>query len=160
MYHDDVELGWKAKLAGYRIVLAPRSVMYHKYEFSRSIRMLYYMERNRYLVMLTLYRLPTLLAVAPAMIAMEIGMYFYSIAGGWLGTKLRVSGYFLNPVNWLKIYHKRHFINGIRRKKDREIVWGFSGQVLFQEIENPVLKYIANPVFNAYWQIVKKLIWW
>mgnify|MGYP001608715920 CR=1 FL=1 len=41
MYHDDIEMSWKTKLAGYKIVLAPKSVMYHKYEFGRSICMLY-----------------------------------------------------------------------------------------------------------------------
>ena len=46
MYHDDLEMGWKAKLAGYKIVLAPKSVCYHKYGFSRSIKMVYYMKRT------------------------------------------------------------------------------------------------------------------
>lgn len=158
MYHDDIEMSWRAKLAGYKIVLAPKSVMYHKYEFSRSVRMLYYMERNRYIAMLTFYRIPTLILIAPAIVAMEAGMWLYSIINGWFMTKVKVYGYFLKPSSWIKIFKTRKEIKKIRQKKDREIIKNFSGRVLFQEVENPILKYIANPIFNAYWKVALKVI--
>src|SRR3989344_5635815 len=60
MYHEDLDLGWRLWLAGYRCLLAPASVVYHKYEFSRSMQKYFWMERNRYLVILTHYRLATL----------------------------------------------------------------------------------------------------
>ncbi|MBT4277255.1 glycosyltransferase family 2 protein [Candidatus Falkowbacteria bacterium] len=157
MYHDDIEMGWRAKLAGYKIVLAPKSIMYHKYEFSRSVRMLYYMERNRYLVMLHYYSLLTLLLFLPAILAMELGMIFYSIVNGWFKIKLKANIYFLKPSSWQKIFKKRKQINKIRRVKDKEIIKNFEGRVLFQEIDNPVLKYIANPMFNIYLRVVKKI---
>jgi len=160
MYHDDVDIGWKLKLAGYKIVLAPRSVVYHKYEFSRAVRMLYYMERNRYLAMFEFYKLPTIILLLPAIVAMDLGMWFFSILRGWFPTKLRVLGYFLRPSSWRKILVTRRELAKIRVKTDREITQNFSGRVLFQEIDNPILKYIANPIFNFYWQVVKKTIWW
>ncbi|MDD4333249.1 MAG: glycosyltransferase family 2 protein [Patescibacteria group bacterium] len=160
MYHDDVELGWKTKLAGYKIILAPRSIVYHKYEFSRSVRMLYFMERNRYLTLLAFYKLPTLILIFPALFLMECGMFFYSIINGWFSTKIKVYLYFLNIKNWKKIFAERKKINKFRVKKDRGIIKNFSGKILFQEIDNPVLKYVANPILNIYWQIVKRLIWW
>ncbi|MCU0679577.1 MAG: glycosyltransferase family 2 protein [Planctomycetes bacterium] len=160
MYHDDVEFSWKAKLAGYRIVLAPKSVMYHKYEFSRSIRMLYYMERNRYLVMFYFYKWPTLILILPAIIAMEIGITVYALFGGWFKTKLKVKWYFLKIDTWRKIWEKRRLVALLRQVPDKDIVKNFSGRVLFQEIDNPVLKYIANPFFNIYWQIARRLIFW
>jgi len=160
MYHDDVDFSWKAKLAGYKFVLAPKSIMYHKYEFARSILMLYYMERNRYLAMFHFYKIPTLIIISPAILAMEGGMFFYSIVNGWFKTKLKVYGYFLKPSSWSKIRQKRKKINQIRKLKDRDIVNDFYGKVLFQEIDNPVLKHIANPIFDAYWNTAKKLIKW
>jgi hypothetical protein len=60
----------------------------------------------------------------------------------------------------MKAPPRRRAINAIRRKGDGEIVKSFEGRVLFQEIENPILKDIANPMFNLYWQIVKRLIFW
>lgn len=160
MYHDDIEVSWKAKLAGYKIVLAPQSVVYHKYEFSRSIMMLYYMERNRYIAMFSFYKLPTLILILPALALMDIGVLFYSIAGGWLKIKLRVYGYFLKAESWRKIFKARKEIRKIRKVKDRDIVKYFTGRIAFQEVANPILKYIANPAFSLYWRIIRKIIVW
>lgn len=160
MYHDDLELGWKIKLAGYEIVLAPHSIAYHKYEFNRSVKMVYYMERNRYLAIYSYYKLGTILLIFPAILAMDLGMLFYSFPGGWAKEKLRVYLYFLQPRTWRSIQIERRRIRRFRRRKDCEIVKGFSGKVLFQEINNPVLEHIANPVFNLYWSIMKRIIIW
>jgi len=158
MYHDDIELGWKTKLAGYKIVLAPRSIVYHKYEFSRSMRMLYYMERNRYIAVLTFYELKTLLLIMPALIVMDLGMLIFSIFNKWFKIKLSVYGYFLRPSSWRKISNERKKIKNVRKVKDGEIIKNFVGKVLFQEIDNPVLRHIANPFFDWYWQAVKILL--
>lgn len=160
MYHDDVELSWKTKLHGDKIVLAPESIIYHKYEFSRSIRMLYYMERNRILLMFQFYSIPTLVLIMPAIIFMEAGMWFFSLVNSWFLVKAKADFYFLNPKTWIKILKKRKFLKRIKRVKEKEIVESFEGRVLFQEIANPVLKYIANPIFNVYWKIVKIFIFW
>jgi len=160
MYHDDIDLNWRAKLAGYKIVLAPKSIIYHKYEFSRSILMIYYMERNRYLALFHYYHILTILLILPALLMMELGMIVYSVINGWLTTKLKVINYLLKISTWVKIARKRKQIRAIRQKADGEIIKSFSGQILFQEISNPILKYFANPLFNLYWQVVKRLIVW
>lgn len=160
MYHDDMEISWKAKLAGYRIVLAPKSVVYHKYKFSRSIKMLYYMERNRYITIFSFYKLKTLLLVLPALIIMDIGILFYSVVNNWFKTKIKVYCYFLHLSSWKKIIIKRNEIKKIRKKKDKEIIKDFTGKVLFQEINNPILVYIANPIFDIYFKIIKNIIIW
>lgn len=160
MYHDDLEMGWKTRLAGYKIVLASKSICYHKYEFSRSVRMLYYMERNRYMTFFIFYHFLTILLLMPALLIMDLGMLFYSIVNGWFVTKVRIYFYFLNLNNWKKIIKERRKIQKMRKLKDRDVVKDFYGKVLFQEINNPVLQYIANPLFNLYWNIAKKLIIW
>jgi GT2 family glycosyltransferase len=158
MYHDDLEIGWKTKLAGYKIVLAPKSVCYHKYEFSRSIKMVYYMERNRLIAIFSFYEFVSILAILPAMIIMEFGQLFFALVKGWLPEKLRAYEYFLHAENWDKIMAARKQVNNFRVKKDREIVDDFAGEILFQEIDNPILKYIANPFFKWYWDLAKKAI--
>lgn len=160
MYHDDVEMSWKAKLAGYKIVLAPKSVVYHKYEFGRSILMLYYIERNRYIAVLSFYSLPSLILLLPALIAMDIGMFLYSISGGWFKIKLRVYVYFLRLDSWRKILENRKYLKSIRKIEDKKIVDSFVGKIMFQEVANPVLEYVANPIFNLYWRIIKRIIFW
>jgi len=160
MYHDDLEMGWRAKLAGYKIMLASNSVVYHKYEFSRSIRMLYYMERNRYLAIFSFYKLPTLFLILPLLVVMDLGMLAYSIFKGWFLIKLKVYRYFLRPTVWRHIKQVRRDVKRYRKLSDREIVTGIGGKVLYQEIMNPILRHVVNPIFNFYWQAVKMLIWW
>lgn len=160
MYHDDLELGWRATLAGYRIVLAPQSVCWHKYEFSRSVRMLYYMERNRYLAIFSFFKLPTLLLILPPLLAMELGMAAYAIKNGWLFTKLRADWYFLQPNTWLHIWRVRRSAARYRVLDDRDIAATMSGRVEYQEIMNPLLQYVVNPAFDWYWKLVKRIMMW
>lgn len=160
MYHDDMELSLRAKLAGFEIVLAPASVMYHKYEFNRSINSIYYMERNRHIFLATFYKLPTLILIAPAWIIMEIGMWLYALKGGWINTKWQVLVYFLSKKAWQHIKTQRKHIQQSRKITDRKLLENARGKIIFQEINNPVLQYIANPLLNVYWQLVKRLIIW
>jgi len=160
MYHDDVELGWRAKLAGYKIIFVPKSVIFHKYEFSRSVRMLYYMERNRYIAVFSFYKLPTILLILPLLIIMDLGMLAYSIVNGWFFIKLKVYGYFLQPKSWQHILKVRKNVKKVRQVSDKVIADNMVGQVEYQEIMNPILKYIVNPVFNLYWRLIRLFIFW
>jgi len=160
MYHDDLELGWRARLAGYKIAFAPRSIVYHKYEFSRSVKMLYYMERNRYLAIFSFYKLPTLFLILPPLIIMDLGMLFYSILNGWFLVKLKVYWYFLQPRTWRHIFAVRRRIKKFRVMPDKNITRRLAGKVEYQEIMNPVLRYVVNPFFNLYWRIIRGIIIW
>jgi GT2 family glycosyltransferase len=160
MYHEDSDLSWRIWQAGYKVILAPKAIMYHKYEFNRSILQFYYLERNRILTILTNYKIATLILILPAFLLMELGLFIYSVKNRLGKTKLKVYYYFLNPFHWLEIYKTRIRKQNHRRIKDKEIVKKFSGKVEFQEIDNAILKYIANPLFSLYWILVKQLIWW
>lgn len=158
MYHDDLEISLKVKLAGYKIILAPRSVILHKYEFSRSVNMIYYMERNRYLTLLSFYP-PYLLALIfiPAL-AMDLGMLLYSTLNGWLKTELKIYGYFCRFKNYDKILRERRKIRELSTVSFSRLAHDFAGRIEFQEIANPVLKYLVNPLFNLYWRLVKLFV--
>ncbi len=160
MYHEDVDLGWRIWLGGYKVILAPKSVVYHKYQFSRSIKKYYYMERNRRLVLLQNYKLLTLLVISPACLLMDISMFIYSFFAGWWWQYLRVYIYFLKPGSWYKIFKARRVVQKNRQVGDKALVKRFMGKIEFQELENPILRYIANPVLSLYWQLVKNLIQW
>lgn len=160
MYHEDTDLSWRARLAGWKIVLAPDSVVWHKYEFSRSVRQFYFMERNRLIMTLENYKLGSLLLLLPAFVLMEAGLLFYSFINGLWREKLKVYFYFLQSKNLRRIIKNHQQKTKLRVLSDREIVKNFVGEIEFQEIDNPVLAYIANPILNFYWLIIKKLIFW
>ncbi len=158
MYHDDLELSLKVKIIGSKIILAPRSVIYHKYEFKRSTRMIYFMERNRYLTLIGFYPGYLLILIALPGVIMDIGMLFFSALSGWFKEELKVYGYFFHLKNYAKILKERKKIQSFQTQNFSMIAKDFSGKIEFQEIANPVLKYLVNPAFNFYWQLVKKII--
>ena len=160
MYHDDVELSWRAKLAGYKIVLAPRSVVFHKYEFNRSVRMYYYMERNRYMVLFNFYRWRTIFLLLPMLFLMEFGVAGFSILHGGFFTKLRVYGYYLKPSAWWRIFRTRDAVARFRQTTDKQILSTMSGRLDFSEVNNWVLENLGNPLCELYFYLIKKIIVW
>lgn len=160
LYHDDLDLCWRLRLQGYRIVLAPRSVVYHKYEFSRNEDKFYYMERNRYRVLLQNCRVRTLLLLALPLAAMQVGMLFFALANGYTGAEARILGDFFRARTWRRIRATRKQVQEARRVGDREVFRHFCGTMEFEELRSPVLRYFANPVFNGLWAVLKPLIRW
>jgi len=158
MYHDDLELSLKVKLAGYKIILAPRSVIYHKYEFKRSKQMIYYMERNRYLTLLTFYPGYFFFLIALPGTIMDIGMFFYSLINGWFKEEMKIYAYLFKLKNYEAIRRERERIKKFRKISFGKLAQDFSGKIEFQEIANPLLRYLVNPLFNLYWRLIKIFI--
>ncbi len=157
MYHDDIEFSLKARLAGYKIVLAPLSVIFHKYEFSRSVRMLYYMERNRYLLAFSFYPVSVIFLLLPAFIVMSLGLLGFSLIKGWFSAWCRSVFYFCRPSSWRLIVKTRRDIKNLRRQSFRIIMDDMAGKLEFSEIDNPLLRYVANPILSFYWRLIKKV---
>lgn len=160
MYYDDVEFCWRARLAGFRVGLARRSVCHHKYTFGTTTGWLYYLHRNRLLTLFTMERLPTLCLIAPCLVAAEVVVGIYYVARGWGRTACRLLAYFLRPRTWRAIAERRRTIRALRRVRDAEIVKPFAGVIVFAEIRHPLLRYLFNPLLALYWLIVRRLIAW
>lgn len=159
-YHEDVDMAWRLRLQKYRIVLAPESIVYHRYEFSRSIKKFYFMERNRWWVHIKNLKIGTLIVIAPVFLLMEIGLWLFALRGGWWREKARAYEYYFSWPHLVALARARHEVQRTRMVSDREIVETFSPRILYQEIANPLWKYIGNPLFAAYWWIVKRFIVW
>lgn len=160
MYHDDLELGWRIRLAGYRNVLATRSVAFHHYEFRRSIKKLYWMERARLVVFLSHLKVATLLLLLPFLIALEVALLVFAAKGGWLKDKGLVYWDLLHPKTWKHIAEKRRASALIRKVGDREIVRLWTGKIEHQETSSPVVERFANPLLSAVWFCLKRVIVW
>lgn len=159
MYAEDQDLGWRTWLAGYKCALITEAVVYHKYEFSRSVQKYYWMDRNRLLVALKNYKLATLLLLAPAFIFMEFGLIYFSFNNGSWQQKKAVLKYFCHLSTWRYISEGRKRIRAIRTVKDAEIARMMCSSIEYQEIKSPALS-LANKIFTIYWQLVSRLIIW
>jgi len=162
MYHEDVEYSLRLKIAGYKIVVASDSLFYHKYSFGRNQIKFYYIERNRFGVMLMFFRWPTLLLLAPMGLILEVGLLLFAMKQGWVQEKFKAYAYWLKLSSWKLWLKKRAYVQSIRKISDRQMMKTFVGKIVFEDksINNPVLKYLANPLMEMYWQIVKLLIIW
>lgn len=158
MYHDDLELSLKVKLLGSKIILAPKSVIYHKYEFTRSTRMVYYMERNRYLTLMIFYPWYYFILIGIPGVLMDIGMFFFSLTNGWLKEELKIYGYFCRAKNYEAIRQERTRVQEMKVVSFNKLAHNFAGKIEFQEIANPILRYVVNPLFNLYWWVIKIII--
>lgn len=165
MYHEDSDLSWRLRSAGYECVVSTASRVAHRYEFSRSISKFYYIERNRLLIMLLHYRIKTLLLLSPLFIIWECGMLGYStlafLGGGRtlrLAEKLRGYGYFLRPSTWRHIRQRRKKSRSYVKISDHEIMELFTDEISFQDVQSPLIEKIANPLTRAYWSVIKQYI--
>lgn len=162
MYHEDIEYSLRLKSAGYKIMVATDSVFYHKYSFGRNQVKFYFIERNRFGVMLMFFKWPTLILLLPMAIIFELGLIAFSIKQSWVKEKFRAYAYWLKLSSWKLWLQKRAYVQSVRTVSDQQLMKTFVGTIKFDEksIKNPVLDYIANPVMNVYWAIVKKIIFW
>ena len=151
MYHEDLELSWRIRLAGYKIVLAPRSIIYHRYQFSRHKKKWYWTERNRLLVYFTMYKLRTIILFAPMFVFIEVGILVYSLIDGWFVWKLKSYWEVLASIPY--IIKKRWQIAALRQVSDKQILAHMTSKLDFPEIKNPLIKFI-NPILAGYFKLI------
>ena len=162
LYHEDIEYCFRLKIAGYKIMAASDSVFYHKYSFGRNKEKFYYIERNRFGVMLIFFKWYTILVLLPMALFLEMGLLVFSFNQGWWKEKLKAYYYWLKLSSWKLWLGKRAYVQSIRKISDHELMKTFVGKVVFNEksVSSPLLDRIANPIMDFYWKVVKNIIFW
>ncbi len=162
-YHEDVEYSLRLKLAGYLVVVIHKAIFFHKYIFNRNSSKFYYMERNRYALIIMYYKWKTILLLMPMLIVMEIGLLYFFVRNGWFKEKMKLYFYWLRPKNWLFWLSKRKQIQSFRVVSDKNLLNTTVTDVVFGEKEDmnsPLLVYVANPLLRLYGFLIKKFIFW
>ena len=156
MYLEDLELGWRARLAGYRVVVDPGADVFHDYEYGRNPRKSYYLERNRLVFLLSAYSGRQLALLAPVLLATELGMLGVAAKERWLRDKLAGWGWVARNAGTIR--RRRRATQGLRRVRDRELAEHltptFSPGML--PVSAPLRA--ANPVVRGYWKLVRKAL--
>jgi GT2 family glycosyltransferase len=160
VYCEDLELSWRARLAGWRVVFAPGSRVGHKYQFSRSRSKYYWIERNRLLVLAWTYRLRSLALIAPALLALELGTWAFAVQQGWWPEKARAYRYLFRPGAWRALRETRRRVQALRTVEDRDLAASFTGEVDFSPVSPWLLTRVANPLLAGYWRLVRGLMRW
>jgi GT2 family glycosyltransferase len=99
MYHEDVDLALRLRLAGETAGIEPSAVVAHDYEFTASAGNKWrWLERNRLATLVRVWPGSLLLLLAPALLATEAALLLAAAAGGWGGQKLRADA---EAIAWL-----------------------------------------------------------
>ena len=156
MYLEDVELGWRAHLAGLRVVVDPEADVFHEYDFGRNPRKNYFIERNRLFFCLTTFSPRLLVLLSPVLVSTELGMAVVALREGWFKDKAAGWGWCIR--NGPVIVRRRRSTQGLRTVRDRDLA-GLLTPV-FDPTMLPVPRMLraANPVVARYWRLVRRAL--
>lgn len=152
MYHEDLDLCWRARLAGYKIMIAPQAIVYHHYQFNRNKKMFYLTERNRWACLLQNYSWTTLLKLSPILLFVELAILAYSLASGWLWQKIK--SYIWLWSHLPSILSVRQQVQSLRTVSDKEVMRHMDYGLEFSEVDNLLLKRVVSPVVGWYYKKV------
>jgi GT2 family glycosyltransferase len=156
IYHEDVELGWSARLQGLSVVVVPRADVYHDYEFGRHGRKHYFMERNRLVFVLSGYPSRLLLVLAPVLLAAELAILALAAKEGWLRDKLAGWTWCARHAGWL-LRHRRE-TQRLRRVPDRVLAGVLTPVIDPGAVDVPPAVRVLNPLVAAYWALAKRAL--
>lgn len=88
MYGEDLDFGLRLWLSGQRVGLVTRARVIHGYEFEKGSYKWFWLERNRWRTLLSVYPAPLLCLLVPALLAAELGLLAIAAREGWLSPKL------------------------------------------------------------------------
>jgi len=155
MYSEDLDLGLRLWLAGRGVGLVPSAHVIHSYEFDKGAYKWFWMERNRWRTVLSVYPAPLLILLAPALLAAELGLLAVAARQGWLAPKLRAQAATLADLP--RTLASRRAVQRTRRIGVSE----FAGH-LSASLDSPYLAAAHSPLLRVpqalYWSLVRRAL--
>ena len=124
-YHDDLDFGWRGRLLGIPSYFEPKSVVHHlgSPTLKWSEKKFFYLERNRWICILSLYSNKTMIKLLPFLVILEIGIFFFLVSKGLGKSKINSLISLIKISN--KIKKRQEKFNSSREISDKEIVKNF-----------------------------------
>jgi len=158
IYNEDLDLSWRARLAGWELGLCPQARIYHNYEYRpTSSQKIYLVDRNRLCTLLKNYRLGTLIVLLPVLVLFELFMVLYSVCKKWLPLKIR--GYYEMATQKPSLLEKRRRVQKLRKISDRQLVKWFTAELSFEQVNGLLVKF-GNFFLRYFWGLIRCVIFW
>jgi GT2 family glycosyltransferase len=156
LYHEDVDLSLRVRLAGGELGVEPAARVDHDYEFEKGAHKWRYLERNRWATLIRTYPAALLALLAPALLATELALVVVATAGGWLPQKLRAWG---ATLVWLpRLLRERRAIQRARRISAGEFAAGLTAELDSPYLGAAARSRVLGAVLGAYWGLVRRLL--
>ena len=156
LYHEDVDLSLRLRLAGGVLGIEPAAVVDHDYEFGAREHKWRWLERNRWAFLIRVYPASLLALLAPALILTELALIPASIAAGWGRQKAAAMA---EVARWLPhLLRERRQIQATRTVSAAEFA-----ACLTPDLDSPFIPAVARSApariaMRAYWRVVKLLL--
>lgn len=156
LYHEDVDLSLRLRLAGGALGIEPAAVVDHEYEFGAREHKWRWLERNRWAVLVRVYPASLLVLLAPALLATELALLPASFLGGWGRQKLRSLVEVARRLP--RLLRERRAVQATRTIGAAELAaW------LTADLDSPFIPALARSapvrlVLRAHWRAVRHLL--
>jgi hypothetical protein len=159
LYHDDLDLGWRAAHLGIDSFYVPKSIIYHveSYSIKWSSRKFYWLERNRKYCLLTHYSKETYEKMRPSLFLVDLCVWLFYLSKGFLVAKIKAE---------LDIYRNRKAIDirynqleKIKTVSDKELIKKFPDEIFVpKNVSEPIFNQLFNNILSSLSKKVKKKI--
>ena len=129
LYHDDLDLGWRAAQIGIGSYYVPNSVIYHveSYALKWNAKKFYWLERNRKYCILTHYSKKTYAKILPSLILVDFFVWLFYLSKGFLGSKIKAEIDILR--NKKHIEEKYQELESRKTMPDEELIRQFPNEI-------------------------------
>ena len=146
LYHDDLDLGWRAAQIGIDSYYVPKSKVFHveSYSLRWSSKKFYWLERNRKYCLLTHYSKKTLEKMRFSLMLVDFFVWVFYLSKGFLGVKIRAE---LDIRKNKQLIEKKY--NELESKKiipDIELIKKFPDEIF---VPTNVSQQSMNITFNS-----------
>jgi len=146
LYHDDLDLGWRAAQIGINSYYVPDSKIFHveSYSLKWSAKKFYWLERNRKYCLLTHYSKETYGKMRFSLMLVDLFVWVFYISKGFLGAKIKAE---LEIRKNKEIIEKK--FNELEKRKtvsDEKLIKNFPDEIF---VPRNVSQESMNHTFNS-----------
>ena len=146
LYHDDLDLGWRAAQLGINSYYVPKSKIYHveSYSLKWSSKKFYWLERNRKYCLLTHLSKSTYKKMSLSLFLVDLFVWVFYISKGFLGAKIKAE---LDIRNNKKLIEKKYTeLEDLKIISDDKLIQEFPDQIF---VPTNVSQNSMNNTFNS-----------
>ncbi len=146
LYHDDLDLGWRASQLGIKSYYVPTSLIYHaeSYSLKWNAEKFYWLERNRKYCILTHYSKQTYSKIFPTLLAVDFFVWMFYLTKGFLGSKIRAELDIIKNRKAIKTKYEE--LENKKIVSDKELITKFSDSL---HVPSNVTGKNTNSIFNS-----------
>ena len=146
LYHDDLDLGWRAAQIGISSFYVPKSKIFHveSYSLKWSAKKFFWLERNRKYCLLTHYSKNTYKKMRFSLILVDLFVWAFYFSKGFLGAKIKAESEIRkNKENIEKKYQE---LESRKIISDKELIKHFPDEIF---VPTNVSQESMNQTFNS-----------